>query len=379
VSQEVKAERRRILLVIAGLGPGGAERQMTLLALELDRNRYEVGLLIFNAEERVHYQDIFERPLWFRALGLSRHRSGRISLTFDMVQGIRRAVADFQPDLIHTSLHVANVIVRISGLLFFSNIPVVTSIRCNFLKLYSKLDQFIEKLLCHRSAAIIVNSDTIRHQLINALRLPLSAVITVNNGIDIRFSPGVDTRPEGWPNHGRVALVVGRLTEEKNHLAMIEALRKLDKVGQIDDWNFVLVGEGQLQSRIEEAIANFPRFTLLPPTNNLLPYYRNADLLILPSLHEGMSNVALEAQACGVPVALTPAANNGGVVSEDKGWLLNGCMIEALASVLSQPVETMRRRGVASQEDVCARFGVERMARKIEIIYDTCLNNPHVC
>lgn len=373
MSTETQGRRRRILLVIAGLCAGGAERQMALLARGLDRSRYEVGLLIFNSEDKIHYQDVFEQPLWFRALGLSRRRSGPLGLALGMVLGIRRAVADFKPDLIHASLNVANVAVRTTGLLFFSRIPIVTSIRSNFLLQYPGVDQIIERLLSRRSAAIVANSESTRQQLLDTLTLPADRVFTVENGVDPRFTPGGAPVPDGWPEAGRIGLIVGRLVDEKNHLALIEALKKLHAQGQLGDWRFVLVGEGPLRSQIEAALAGFARLKLLPPTVDLLPYYRNADLLLLPSLHEGMPNVALEAQACGVPVALTPTANASGVVTKDTGYLLKDELTEALAGVLAQPSAEFDRRGKAAREDVLARFGADRLSRQTEVVYAACL------
>lgn len=373
MNRTAQGGRRRILLVIAGLCAGGAERQMALLARGLDRSRYEVGLLIFNTEDKIHYQDVFEQPLWFRALGLSRRRSGPLGLALGMVIGIRRAVADFQPDLIHTSLNVANVAMRAAGLLFFRRTPVVTSIRCNFLLLYPRTDQIIERLLCHRSAAIVANSEATRQQLLKALNLSAGRVVTVENGIDPGFSPGSAHTPEGWPSAGRIGLVVGRLVEEKNHLALIEALRMIDAQGRLGDWRFVLVGEGVLRGQIEAAVAGFTRLKIFTPAADLLPFYRNADLLVLPSLHEGMSNVALEAQACGVPVALTPAANASGVVNEGNGYLLRGELAEALACVLVQPSVEFKRKGEDARKDVVNRFGADRMARQTEAVYAACL------
>ncbi len=378
MSSATQGGRRRILLVIAGLCAGGAERQMTLLTRGLDRSRYEVGLLIFNAKDKVHYQDVFEQPLWFRALGLSRSRSGPLGLALGMVMGIRRAVADFQPDLIHTSLNVANVAVRATGLLCFRHIPVVTSVRNDFLSGYPKTDQIIERLLSSRSTAIIANAESTRQQLVKVLPLVANRIVTIENGIDPRFSPGSATAPEGWPAGGRIALVVGRLAPQKNHLAMIEALRKLDAQGQLGDWRFVLVGEGPLRGQINAAVAEFPRFNLLPPTTDLLPYYRNTDLLLLPSLYEGMSNVALEAQACGVPVALSLAANASGVVTERNGYLLKDELAEALADVLAQPAVELQRRGTAAREDILASFGADRLARRTEEVYATCLEVRNV-
>ncbi len=369
MSNQMQGRRRRVLLVIAGLGAGGAERQMALLARELDRTHNDVGLLIFNAKERVHYQDVFERPLWFRALGLSRKRCGPLGLAMAMIIGIRRAVTEFKPDVIHTSLHVANVAVRSASVLFFPRIPVVTSIRCNFLLLYPRFDQVTEKLLSRYSAAIIANSEATRQQLLGSLPIPAQRVVTVENGIDPRFSPGPANTPVGWPTNGRVALTVGRLAPEKNHLAMIKVLKVLDAQGRLGDWNFVIVGEGALRSQIIAATQNFPRIHLLPPTTDLLPYYRNADVLLLPSLHEGMSNVALEAQACGLPVALTVGANTSGVVSNQCGWIVEGDMITALARVLVVQPNEMRSMGKLAEMDVLNRFGADNMAKNTEKVY----------
>lgn len=346
---------------------------MALLARALDRDQHEVGLLIFNHEKRVHYQDAFARPLWFRALGLSRRTSGRFSIAMGIAQGVQRAVADFKPDLIHTSMHVANVAVRAVGLLHFRHIPVVTSIRCNFLNFYPRGDQFLEQLLCRRSSAIIVNSESIRQQLLAALRLPAARVVTIENGLDPSFCPGRSLAPAGWPDTGRTALVIGRMAPEKNHLALIEALKIIQDRGRLKDWNVVMIGEGPLRGQLEAASIGFPQLRLYPSAADLLPYYRNADLLLLPSLHEGMSNVALEAQACGVPVALTPGANASGVVSDGCGWLLEGELTESLTEPLGASVDELRYRGKLAHSDVHERFSIERLARQTEFVYSSYL------
>lgn len=375
MSNSEQKPRRRILLVIAGLSAGGAERQMVLLARGLDRSRYEVGLLVFNSKEKVHYQDVFDNPLWFRALGLSRDHNSILGLTLSLVKGIRRAVADFQPDIIHTSLNVANIAVRSTSLVFFPRIPVITSIRCNFLLLYSRIDQIIERLLCRRSAMITTNSEATRQQLLEVLSLPDGRVVTVENGIDTHFSPGTAPIPKNWPiTTQRIGLIVGRLTEEKNHLALIKSLKTLEARKQLCDWHFILVGEGRLHSQIETAITDFSRFQLLPPTTDLLPYYRNADILLLPSLHEGMSNVALEAQASGVPVAITPSANTSGVVSQGCGWVLEGDLTSSLAEVLALNSDEIHQRAGLALKDTRKRFGIDRMVDSTQTIYERILD-----
>ena len=365
-----KKSRHRILLVIAGLAAGGAERQMALLARGLDRTCYEVGLLIFNSEEKVHYRDIFEQPLWFRALGLSRHRGSKLVVTLKLIKGIRRAVADFQPDLIHSSLFVAGVAVRVSSLFFFPRIPLVTSsIRADFIKYYNSWDRFTEKILCLRSSVILTNAEFIRQQLIENLPISSSHVITVENGIDPRFTKGFSRAPEGWPVVGRIGLVVGRFTPEKNHLAMIQALKTLDERNLLDDWSFVIVGEGPLQAQIERAVSNFPRIKLFPKSSDLLPFYRNADLLLHPSLNEGMANVLLEAQACGVPVATTKNSNASGVVTQGAGWILIDDLSYTLSQIFRSPPAELKCRGDLAHQYVTSLYGVERMIEQTEEVY----------
>lgn len=368
--------RQRILLVIAGLGAGGAERQMALLARGLDRSRYDVGLLIFNSDDKINYREVVASSIWFRALGFSRGRDTKLGIAMGLIRGIRRAVADFQPDLIHTSLYVAGVAVRVSSLFLFPRIPLITSsIRADFIKYYSSWHRFTERILCRRSACIVTNAEFIRRQLLKHLPIPSSRVIKVENGIDPRFSIGFSESPDDWPADGRIGLVVGRFTPEKNHLALIKALKTLDEKDLLDDWSFVIVGEGPLRAQIEMAVLNFSRIKLFSKSSDLLPFYRNADLLLHPSLNEGMANVLLEAQACGVPVAVTKSANASGVVTEGTGFILSDELSSALGRVLGTPSKVLKCRGKAAHQYVTDRYGAERMIKQTERVYQKVIQS----
>ena len=53
----------------------------------------------------------------------------------------------------------------------------------------------------------------------------------------------------------------------------------------------------------------------------IVPFYQNADLFILPSAKEGMPNVVLEAMACGLPIIMTPCEGSKELV-QDNGYIL---------------------------------------------------------
>ncbi len=362
----------RILLSIAGLPAGGAERQMALLARHLDRANYDVGLLIFGRPQRIHYPEIFEERLWFKALELAGGTS-RARLLPMLMTGIRRAVEEFRPDVIHSSLNVANHAFRATSVLSRWRIPIITSVRNDFRLGHSRMERLAERLLSPWSRRIITNSPTVRDQLVQDLHLAEDRVRCIANAVDARFFAAEDKVTAGGPA-GRIALVVGRFTVQKDHLGLMHALTRLEAAGQLGDWHFVLVGEGPLEAEIRAA-APPGRVSILAPVADLLPFYRKADLLVLPSLWEGMPNVALEAQATGCPVALTRAANAAGVVQAGSGWELAGRELsDALAPILAVPAATMRAMGADASRMVATRHSVAAMTTATAAVYDEMRN-----
>lgn len=382
VAQTVAAaspRKIRVLLVIAGLPAGGAERQMALLIRGLDRARYDVGLLIFNAREKVHYRDVWQCPLWFRALSLSRADGWKLAAK--TMAGVAKAVADFGPDLVHSSLNVANHAVRLSSILLRWRVPIITSVRADFRVGYARNERLLERMVWRLSSHIVCNSERTRQQMLEDLRIPSSRISTIPNGLDPAFlSDRATARPSWWPE-GRVAIVVGRYKVEKNHLPLVAALASLEQRGLLADWHFVFLGEGPLRGEIASAIAETDlerRVVLAEPVADVLPFYRAAQLLIMPSRFEGMPNAALEAQAAGCPVAISAAANGSGVVDPQSGWLIGVDLAGELEAILSLPASRFVDVGRAAQRRVATRYSAEKMIGSTQALYESVLESAQV-
>jgi glycosyltransferase involved in cell wall biosynthesis len=362
--------RKRVLLVIAGLPAGGAERQMALLARNLDRDAFEVGLLIFNAADKVHYRDVLDGSVWFRALGLS--RADGVRLYPRLLGGIRRAVADFAPDIVHASLNVANHAVRVAALLGGWRFPVVTSVRVDFRAGYRRHEKLMERLLWRRSAHVICNAARTRDQLIADLGMPPDRVSAIANGLDETFFAEPSAPRPGWWPQGHVALTVGRFVPQKNHLGLVAAIAALAARDALGDWRFVFLGEGPLRAEIESAIAAAKltdRILIAPPVAEIVPAYRAADLFILPSLFEGMPNALLEAAAAGCALAVAPGANEIGIVGEGRGWVLDEPVAVGLEAALGAPPAVRAAAGQAAREHVRRRFSARRAADETAAVY----------
>jgi len=108
----------------------------------------------------------------------------------------------------------------------------------------------------------------------------------------------------GIPPGAKCILAVGRLSPEKGHRDLIEAMALLRRRG-IGDFRALILGDGPERKRLLRQIETrgLSGIVLLSGHQaNPLPYYRLADVFVLPSHSEGSPNVLLEAMAAGVPI-----------------------------------------------------------------------------
>ncbi|MFJ6908308.1 glycosyltransferase family 4 protein [Streptomyces griseoluteus] len=132
-----------------------------------------------------------------------------------------------------------------------------------------------------------------------------AAYAVVRNGIDLeRFSPApAPAARAGLPGLGAGPLVVcvGRLCPQKGQDVLLAAWERVLTV--LPEARLVLVGDGPDREKLGELAGPRVRFT--GEVTDVLPWYRAADLVVLPSRWEGMALAPLEALACARPVVLS--------------------------------------------------------------------------
>jgi glycosyltransferase involved in cell wall biosynthesis len=129
----------------------------------------------------------------------------------------------------------------------------------------------------------------------------------------------------GIPRGSRIALTVGRLSKEKGHADLIDAIAHLQKAGGCPAIRFVIVGDGPERSALERraresGIAD--RVLFAGHQDGVRTYYGLADAFILPSHSEGSPNALLEAMSAGLPIVSTDAGGAAELVSNENTALV---------------------------------------------------------
>lgn len=170
---------------------------------------------------------------------------------------------------------------------------------------------------------------------------------------------------------------VGRLSEQKGHLLLIEAARRLASAGA--DFDIVLVGDGEMRGEIETLVELYNlqdkiRITGWIDAQQVWNELSSARALVLPSFAEGLPVVIMEAMALKRPVISTYIAGIPELVRPgEHGWLVPAGDVSALADAmqacLDTPFETLLRMGDAAQERVMLRHSAETEAIKLAALF----------
>lgn len=173
-------------------------------------------------------------------------------------------------------------------------------------------------------------------------------------------------------------LYVGRLSREKGTLCLLDAFHALHTTDP--RLQLTLVGESW-KLRMDEEIRARGLAGAVSCTGplafgpELFAAYRAADLLVFPSLHEGVPKVPMEAMSQSLPVIVSAAATGGYVENRVHGLVVPENDAAALAEAVREMVRdgALRRRCVAQGLDVARRHTRERMQARIRELLHTAL------
>ncbi len=318
--------RMRLLHIITGLGPGGAENLLLDVAGELAARGVRQKVLFFFGEAEL--MPAFEK------LGISAVRidwqKGRF---IRAVRRVRREILAFHPSAVHTHLPRADLAGR-AACLTIPGLPCFTTIhnmdtwrrkkalRFRLLSLFDRLT--INRV--HRMR-LIACAECCRRYVIEHTGIRPDKITTNTNCAapkPQKKGAEITRRALGIPEDAPVLINVGRLCAQKCQMDIIDAARRLKDIGD-SNARFLILGEGELRPDLERAIRTHglsDMVRLIGFVPNVYDYFAISDAFLLTSAYEGSSIALLEAFLNRLPVIATDIASTREMLAGGASMLL---------------------------------------------------------
>jgi glycosyltransferase involved in cell wall biosynthesis len=227
---------------------------------------------------------------------------------------------------------------------------------------YHKLIAPFLRIIWRNASAVIANSNGLRHLAVTFD--PRFEIPIIPNGVDLELYQTVE---RDWLSPR--LLSVGRIVHQKGLDLAMHALGGLKDF----NWEWRIAGDGPqmqaLQSLAQElGIDDRVFFLGWQSREQIIESYKQSNVFLFPSRHEGMPNALLEAMASGLPVIATCIAGNEELVAEgETGYLVPAEDIELLQATLKKILSdstTRQQMGIAARQRVEENYSWESTAQQ---------------
>lgn len=384
-----KERTPRVLMVVRLFHPwvGGMERQALTLAGELARRGVDVRIVTGRwfrgtaREETIENVTVVRHNTLWEGFGIrGLRRLGGVIYMLSLAAYLFSHRSDY--DIIHVhglSYHafVASALGRRLGkpvLVKLANSGVASDIAKMRSGQHLPLTRFMlpTALSCDR---VIALNDLIAKELEEAGVDP-ARLERIPNGVLLSQPNGTRQRADRL----RV-LYLGRLHAQKGVDVLLRAMARI--VPPDDKIHVVIAGDGPERSRLEKLAVNLHLDGLVEFVGMVDEPQRqmaDADLLVLPSLAEGLSNVLLEAMSAGLAVVASDIEANRQLIEDGiSGRLFAGGDVDDLTRVISALIDDPTRRealGANARASVEERYSIERVASRYLALYRELLEEP---
>lgn len=356
---------KRILCLIENIGPSGAERQITNLAVLLRKQDHEVEVAYYVKKE-------FYLPFLLEN-GVKGCYLPEAANPFKRFFALRKHIKATRPDAAVCYSAAPSMITCVLKLLG-AKFTLIVSERNTTQRL--GFGERMRFLLYRWADFIVPNSQSQGNFIAEHYPNLSSKVKVITNFVDTdKFVPTCTKDSK----HEEINIIcVGRLAAQKNIPRFIDAVEKLKNKGlhfRVDwygqdfknDYSekcYALVKEKGLEDLL----------FFHPQTPAVIQKYQESDVLCLPSLYEGFPNVLCEAMCCGLPVVCSRVSDVPQIMEEGvNGFIFNPFDVDDMAEKLEKMItlseEERCKMAICSREIAVGKFSSDTFIRKyLELI-----------
>jgi glycosyltransferase involved in cell wall biosynthesis len=311
----------KIALVIASLGPGGAERVMSVLANYWAERGDDVTIITLQSREADVY--VLDRRVRRAALGLVSDSAGMLRAlanNWQRIRALRAAIRSTGARVVLSFEDRSNALVLIATL----GLPLrcVVSERTDpTVHRIGPMWRIVRRLTYPLADALIVQTVKL---------LPWARRVMLGRARAHAIPNPL--RPQHWSQdarlqrvaRGHTIIALGRLGPEKGYDVLLRAFACI--APEFEDWTLSIVGEGPERESLSALAANLGlqhRLTMSGWTAEPDQVLAQAALFVSSSRYEGFPNALLEAMGAGLPVVSTACTGSAEIVADG----INGVLV----------------------------------------------------
>jgi glycosyltransferase involved in cell wall biosynthesis len=383
--RDVSTVRRRlkVLMVIDGLGAGGAERSLAEMLPHVERAGVDpVVACFFRRTEGVQEQVLAN---WDVRFVEERHLAGR-------VRSIRRIIASERPDLVHTTLPMASLVGRLAAV---GGPPVLSTLvstsyqrtrlddphlRRSSFRLMRTVDGITARRFTDHFHAI---SRSVKQHAITTLGLPSDRITVVYRGRDeVRLGRPDPARRRtartmlGLEDDDEVLVHLGRQEFPKGHVHLLDAFDRLAGT-RPRLWLLAAGRQGNSSAQVAAAhgrMRHGDRVRFLGHRDDAPEVLAAGDAFVLPSLWEGLGCSLLEAMALGLPIVASDVPAIREVVEDGRNATLvplaDPAALADAIEVMLDDADRRRSYGLRSRSIFEERFTLTPRMEEMVRLYD---------
>lgn len=326
---------KKVMIAVTSLTGGGAERVVSVWANQLTESGYPVSLLIYNRAENeypvnpdVQIRTIAESYKKYKELGYGKR-----------LRIMRRILKEECPDVLISFLPRMQIWMMAASL--GQKMRRIETVRVSPWEICrnNRAEHFLW-MLCYRRADAAVFQTAEQGEYFSEKIRRKSVVIP--NPISPRYR---DNPKSNYADSVRHFVAAGRITEQKNYPAMIEAFRTAHRKCPEIRLSIYGTGNESYMEQIQQMIDRYglsSSITMHGRTADMLPVLHQADAFLMTSDFEGMPNALAEAMAVGLPCISTNCRTGPRdlIDSGENGYLVPVGDAEQIAGAILRLAET---------------------------------------
>lgn len=317
--------KTKVWIVIWGLKDGGAEVLARNYASLVDPQIFDATVVtMYPFEDTANYRHA--KNAGIRILSVFQKRNtltrmvrlllGKLYVPF----ALKRMLAKEKPDTIHFNSKMLPYFTTLTKEL--SGVRLLYTCH-NEVRVYFSDEEkrAAEHLMKNTDMRFIALHDDMKAELNQTFSR--NDTVVIRNGIDLnRFRNVSEDRNEirqglGIDRNAYVVGHIGRFAKEKNHVFLLKIFQAI--VDRKPNAHLLLIGSGELKEQITQVIAESKwkdRVTILSHRTDIPELLHAMDVLVFPSLYEGLSVTLVEAQASGLKCVISDTINPATIMSE---------------------------------------------------------------